>query len=125
MSAVQRPRGNARRDFERYLRNKNELRGLTEIRPFVYRVEMQRGGTHVATLVDYYLLSTSDVLEIREADPEADAIVNVSGWNTNKPEAKALANSEDVGLFDWREFMRAVHHTGTTFLAGGPRAGDR
>jgi hypothetical protein len=125
VSAVQRPRGSkVRTEFERYLNSKKELRRLTQIRPFVYRVEM-RGGTHVATLVDYYLLSTSDVLEIREADPEADAIVNVSQWNTNKPEARALANSEDVGLFDWKEFMGAVHHTGATFLAGGARGGNR
>lgn len=119
MSAVQRPPSKSRADFERYLRNKTDLQRLTELRPFVFRVEMQRGGTHIATLVNYYLLTTSDVLEIRDADPEADAIINANAWNTNKREARLLANSENVGLFDWKEFMRAVHHSGATFLAGG------
>ncbi len=124
MSAVQRPHGGKTRpEFERYLKNKNELRLLRELRPYVYEVEMTRGGTHVATLVSYYLLSESDLLEIREADPDADAIVNVGPWNMYKPEARRLANSEKIGLFDWKEFMGAVHYAGDIFLAGGPRAG--
>jgi hypothetical protein len=118
---VQRPGNRSRLDFERYLRNKNELRSLQELRPYVYQVEMTRGGTHIATLVNYYLLSESDLLEIREADPDADAIVNVGAWNKYKPEARGLANSDEVGLFDWKEFMGAVHYAGAVFLAGGSR----
>lgn len=125
MTAVQRPHGQkVRPEFERYLRSKKEFRSLRELRPYVYEVEMAR-GVHVATLVNYYLLSESALLEIREADHDADAIVNVPGWNTYTPEARRLANSQEVGLFDWKEFMGAVHYAGDVFLAGGPRAGAR
>lgn len=58
MTAVQRPHGNKTRPkFERYLRSKSELRSLCELRSYVYEVQMTRGGTHIATLVNYYLLS--------------------------------------------------------------------
>ncbi|GGM16233.1 hypothetical protein [Nakamurella endophytica] len=121
--SVQRPHGDRTRpQFVRYLRSKTDLITLCELRPNVYEVQM-RGGTHIATLVDYYLLSESDVLEICEADPDADAIVNTGPWNTYTPEARALAISRNVGLYNWREFMRAVHYAGDVFLAGGPRAG--
>lgn len=119
MSAVQRPSRRAKETFVRYLRGKSDLVSLRETKPYVFEVQMARGGRHVATLVDYYLLSESDLLEIREEDPEADGVVNASTWNTNHPSARRLAEEQGVGLFDFKEFMRAVHHAGGDYLAGG------
>jgi len=113
---IKRPSRKSADTFVRYLGNKDDLMEVTELRPFVFRVHM-KGHVHVASLVEIYTVGVSDVEEIRSEDRDADSLVVTSNWHSYTQEAKDHARADSIGLFTFREFMKAVHMTGNEFLA--------
>jgi hypothetical protein len=108
---------NQRELFKQYLGTKADVTGVNELAGGVFLVDRRGMSSLRVLLVDIYTVSESDVVELLSADPEASAIVTASVWNGVTPQAKELGRSSGVGVFGWREFMKAVHRDGEQFLA--------
>lgn len=87
----------------------NRVAGLTDVRVWV---------------CDVYTLGLADYLKIRAADPEIDAIVTMSGYNSWTRDAKEQGYSDGVGVFKFGEFMGALNYDGHDFIHYEPRQRD-
>lgn len=105
--------------FINYLESKANVTSVRRARNDVFEVQRRQQSNLRVRLVEIYTVSESDVARILGEDPELDAIVTASAWNTYTPQARTAALQNGVGLFAWREFMGAVHRDGDEFLYFG------
>lgn len=75
-------------------------------------------------LVDIYVVSEADVFEIISTNNNLDCILLVGYCNSTTVAAKEKAKSENIGLFDFREFMGAINFTGEKFINYEPKRKD-
>ena len=68
-------------------------------------------------MTNIYIVSLADVHEIFAKAGKVDAIVTMSAWNGYTPEAKAFCKERRVGLFEFKEFLGAVHYVGDRYLS--------
>lgn len=71
---------------------------------------------------DVYTLGIADYLKIARSDPNLDAIVTMSGYNSWTREAKEKGFEEGVGVFKFGEFMGALNYENDAFVSYQPRS---
>ena len=67
-------------------------------------------------VADIYIAGEADILEISSNLHDIDCIVLIGFYNRYSNEAKKLAKSMNVGLFNYREFFGAIHYSGNAFI---------
>jgi hypothetical protein len=82
------------------------LGGLTKVRAWV---------------CDENTLGIAAYQNIKNADPEVEAIVTMSGYNSWTREAKEQGYDDGVGVFKFGEFMGALNFDGDAFVRYKPR----
>ena len=102
--------------FAEYLLNKDAISEVGEVRDGVFMVKKRGVRELLVQLVDIYTVSEADVHRLMGEEPSTKAIVTASNWNTYTVEAKALARANGIGLFNWKEFMGAIHKDGNDFV---------
>src|SRR4051794_3017222 len=108
----QRPSEDSFAYFERAIGGHSRVRALRRDGDQVYIVERKSGPDVRVWLCDIYTLGVADYYEIREADPDIDAIVVVSLWNSYTEDAADQARDDGIGIFKPGEFMSALHRSG-------------
>lgn len=103
--------------FKQYLDAKGDIVRVDEVEQGLFVIQRRGKSTLRVALVDIYTVSESDVLDLIARYSDLQGIVTASVWNGYTPQAKSLARSSEVGLFEWREFMKAVHKDGVEYLA--------
>lgn len=111
------PSKSQRQLFKQYLEAKTDVPSADEVAEGVFVVQRRGKSSLRVVLVDIYTVSESDVVGLLAEHPDASAIVTASVWNGVTPQAKAFGRSSGVGVFGWRDFMKAVHRDGDQFLA--------
>ncbi|SIR68672.1 hypothetical protein SAMN05878482_10533 [Peribacillus simplex] len=76
-------------------------------------------------LVNIYILSESEFLDIFSRYQNIDAIVNSSNWNDYTGSAKNLAKEHNIGLFNFKEFMGALNYDNKHFFINYITAAER
>lgn len=69
---------------------------------------------------DVYTLGVADYFAIRQADPDIDCIVTLSGYNQYTTQASEQGIADGVGVFKFGELMGALHKEGEDFVAYSP-----
>jgi hypothetical protein len=91
----------------------------------VFVVERVGGLPEVRVwLCDVYTLGLADYFHITKADPDVDAIVTISGFNSWTREAKEQGYEDEVGVFKFGQFMGALHEDGDSFVHYQPPKGN-
>jgi hypothetical protein len=88
---------------------------------------VKRGGALSDVRVwvcDVYTLGLADYFKITQKDPELNAIVTMSGYNSWTREAKEQGYDDEVAVFKFGEFMGALNCDGGEFLHYTPRSRD-
>jgi hypothetical protein len=75
-------------------------------------------------ICDVYTLGIADYMAIRAEDPDVDAILTISMWNSYTDRAKQQGLAEGVGVFNTQELMGALHKEGDDLVAYRPREDD-
>lgn len=76
-------------------------------------------------LVNIYILSESEFLDIFSRYQSIDAIVNSSNWNDYTGSAKNLSKEHNIGLFNFKEFMGALNYDNKQFFINYITAAER
>jgi hypothetical protein len=112
----QRPADSSFEFFETAIRGHSRVKRLARVADQAYVVERQSLPEVRVWLCDIYTLGVADYYAIRDADPEVNAIVVVSIWNSYTADAVQQARNDDVGIFTPKEFMSALHRSGSAFF---------
>jgi len=67
-------------------------------------------------LTNTYIVGDAEVHEILSEDPNIDAIVTMSQWNSYTNSAKLNCKDRGVGLFKFSEFLGAAFYDGQEFV---------
>ena len=93
------------------------VRCITDLGNNMYLISRTDNRPDIKVLVaDIYIAGEADILEISSNLHDIDCIVLIGFYNRYSIEAKELAKSMNVGLFDNREFFGAVNYTGKAFI---------
>jgi hypothetical protein len=67
-------------------------------------------------LTNIYTVSLADVIEILGNNEGINTIITMSVWNSYTEEAKKYCISQNIGLFQFVEFMGALNFEGIKFI---------
>jgi len=106
------------RDF--FIRGLEGHSAVMEIVPLerdLYLIKRTRGLTDIKIYIaDIYIAGEADILEISCQFSGIECIVLVGYYNRYSNNAKGLALSRNIALYDKREFFCAVNYEGDAFL---------
>lgn len=110
------PRPESIQALQRYL-SSNPVVAKTELsKPQLLIVRRTDKPDLTIFLTNVYIVGEADVYEIFAIHRELNAIVTMSAWNGYTNKAKELCRARGVGLFEFKELLGAVYHTGEKFL---------
>ena len=99
--------------FERIIGNHNAVASLREVTESVYEIERTGNRPKLRVLVaDIYVVGEADIFEIVTSYPGLDCILLIGFYNRTSWAAKERARTENIGLFDIREFFGAINYVG-------------
>jgi len=100
----------------KYLQSSRVVTDVEKVDDQLIRVNRSNGPAITAFLTNIYIVGEADVVEILSEHGGIDCIVTMSAWNEYTTSAKTHCSREGVGLFTFKEFLRAVYRTGQKFL---------
>lgn len=91
--------------------------GITNLHDDVYRIERTEGRPDLTVLIaDIYICGEADIYDITYNYFDLDCIVLVGFYNRYSLSAKNVARTNQIGLYDMREFYGAIHLVGDRML---------
>lgn len=103
--------------FENGMRGHSAVLDITNLHDDVYCIERTYDRHDLKVLIaDIYICGEADIFDITYQYSDLDCIVLVGFYNRYSSSAKELALSENIGLFDMREFYGAVNYSGKRML---------
>lgn len=103
--------------FERGMMGHNAVSNVTLLHDDIYRIERTEGRPDLRVLIaDIYICGEADIFDIQYNYFDLDCIVLVGFYNRYSRSAKELALTENIGLYDMREFYGAVNLVGSKML---------
>lgn len=98
--------------FENGMRGHSAVSSITNLENDMYIIKRTGNRSDIKIIVaDIYIAGEAEVYEINPNLFDIDCIVLIGFYNQYSFAAKDLAKSMNVGLFDNREFFRAVNFT--------------
>lgn len=85
----------------------------------IFKIYLTDGRLLVTYIADVYILTAADVREILAEYEDIDCIVVVSNWDHYTSDAKSVAKSMGIGVYRFKEFMKAINYNGRMFLETG------
>ena len=85
----------------------------------IFEILLTDGRLLVTYIGDVYVLTAADVREIVSEYEGVDCIVVVSNWDHYTSDAKEVAKGMRIGVFTFKEFMKAINYNGRMFLDTG------
>jgi predicted RNase H-like nuclease (RuvC/YqgF family) len=110
--------------FIRIVSSKEFVQKVEPLRRQVYRIVRKDKHDIVVFLTNVYIVGEADVYEITSENKDINSIVTVSAWNSCSRDAKQLAKTMNIGLFDMKEFLGAIYYAGTSFTNYTPPEKD-
>lgn len=103
--------------FKNGMNGHSAVRCITDLGNNMYLINRTDNKPDIKVLVaDIYIAGEADILEISSNLHDIDCIVLIGFYNRYSNEAKKLAKSMNVGLFNYREFFGAIHYSGNAFI---------
>jgi len=117
------PRPESIEAFRTYVSGHSKVSEVQQLETVVFRVQKAYLTNIGVVLTNIYTVSQADVLEILSGSYgiTVNAIVTMSAWNGYTDEAKDYAESQNVGLFTFKEFMGALNFDGHRFTTYRPK----
>lgn len=110
LTPEQTPRFDSRNFFKELISKHTEVLDITQLGVPLFTIERFQGKTLNVLLVDIYIISEAEILDLLSRYSDIDAIVNISMWNKNTTGAKELAKEQQIGIFMLNEFMGALNY---------------
>jgi hypothetical protein len=108
--------------FERVIGNHTAVASIKEVSENIYEIERVFPRTPVRILVaDIYVVSEADIIEIVSEHHNLDCVLLIGFYNRTSLAAKERAKSENIGLFDMKEFFGALNFVGEKFINYEPK----
>ncbi len=103
--------------FENSMLGHKAVLDITNIHDDVYRIERTEGRPDLTVLIaDIYICGEADIYDITYNYFDLDCIVLVGFYNRYSLSAKDVARTNNIGLYDMREFYGAIHLVGYRML---------
>lgn len=103
--------------FENGMRGNKAVLDIVNLYDDVYRIKRTEDRPDIKVLIaDIYICGEADIYDISCNYIDIDCIVLVGFYNRYSWRAKDLARTNNIGLFDMREFYGAVHFVGERML---------
>lgn len=96
--------------FKNLIANHSKVNSTVQIGKPLFKIEKLNGNILTALLVDIYIISEAEILDLMSKYSNIDAIINISAWNSYTSSAKELAKEQTIGLFMLGEFMGALNY---------------
>lgn len=103
------PRPESIRFFLDVISKHQSVKSVEQIELPLFKIIKRNDSELRVLLVNIYILSESEFLDIYSRYQNIDAIVNSSNWNDYTGSAKSLAKEHSIGLFNFTEFMGALN----------------
>lgn len=117
LSPSQTPRLDSSKFFYNLISNHSKVKKIEQIGIPLFSIEKKNGDTLIALLVDIYIISDAEILDLMSRYSNIDVVINISMWNEYTDSAKVIAKEHQIGLFELKEFMGALNCvTRKTFL---------
>jgi hypothetical protein len=110
------PRPESRKVFLDVFSKHQSVKTIEQIGLPLFKIIKRNDSELRILLVNIYILSEAEFLEVYSQYPIIDAIVNSSNWNDYTARAKSLAKEHNIGLFSFREFMGALNYDNKRFF---------
>lgn len=108
--------------FENVIGNHNAVKSLVEVSENVYEIQRTGARPPIRILVaDIYVVSEADIFEIATTYHGLDCILLIGFYNTTSWAARERAKSENMGLFNMKEFFGALNFIGEKFINYEPK----
>lgn len=99
------PRPESTRFLLTVIPNHQFVKNVKQVELPLFEVTKTNGEKLNLLLVNIYILSESEFIELYALYPRIDVILNSSNWNQYTSSAKALAKESNIALFTFKEFM--------------------
>jgi hypothetical protein len=114
---VKTPRPESIQMFIHYVNGHTEVKDINKINNVLYQINKNNGEEIIVYLTNIYTVSEADVIEILSDNQiKVNAIITLSQWNSYTIDAKKYAETQNVGLFVFKEFLGALHFDGSRFI---------
>ncbi|MDM5286296.1 hypothetical protein [Peribacillus frigoritolerans] len=104
------PRHESIRFLQTVISNHQFVDQVKQVELPLFEVTKTNGEKLNLLLVNIYILSESEFIELYALYPKIDVILNSSNWNKYTSSAKALAKENNIALFTFKEFMGALNY---------------
>lgn len=104
------PRPESRRFFLDIISKHQSVKNVEQIGLPLFMITKKSNNHLCILLVNIYILSEAEFLELYSLYKDIDVIVNSSNWNGYTAGAKKLAKEQNIGLFTFKEFMGALNY---------------
>ena len=111
--------------FERVISGHTAVESLNEISENVYEIERTGGRPKIRVLVaDIYVVSEADIFEIVTTNSGLTCVLLIGFYNRYSGDAKERAKTENIGLFNMKEFFGAINFIGQKLINYEPKTKD-
>ena len=111
--------------FERVVSGHTAVTNLTEVSENVYLIERTGERPSIRVLVaDIYVVSEADIFEIVTSYYDLTCVLLIGFYNRYSNAAKERAISENLGLFNMKEFFGAINYIGQKLITYEPKTKD-
>ncbi len=95
--------------FESQMNKHGKVASLTAQGDSVYKLTRTQGDTLRVFICECYAFGVAEYMETVENLEDVDVVIINSAWCGYSPDAKFHCRESNVGLFQIREFMGALH----------------
>jgi hypothetical protein len=109
------------RFFEERMDGHSKVKSVEKPAPQVYVIERRGMGPVKIFLTNSYVVGLDEYFEVLGNHPDLDALVTIGPYNSVATAAKHQGIDDGVGVFQFKEFMGALHREGNDFVCYPPR----
>lgn len=95
--------------FERAMKGHSKILSVNRTNYIYFNIKDDRGRQFEVLLLNEYCLGLAAVLKALEEFPETEYIVTGGNWNGYTKEAKEYGKKNNIGIFNFGEFMGAIN----------------
>lgn len=111
--------------FEKVISGHTAVQSLKEVSENVYEIERTGGRPKIRVLVaDIYIVSEADIFEIVTTNYDLTCVLLIGFYNRYSEDAKERAKTENIGLFNMKDFFGAINYIGQKLINYEPKTKD-
>ncbi len=111
--------------FERVISGHTAVESLKKVYENVYEIVRTGGRPAIRVLVaDIYVVSEADIFEIVTTNYNLTCVLLIGFYNRYSGDAKERAKTENIGLFNMKEFFGAINYIEQKLINYEPKTKD-